>query len=75
MAIETVQVIRQAARHGLLPSDYLPSGLSLPNYKASNVAAIIEVELTLTSGVLRYILDVQEGRYAPSKPRPRIGLY
>ena len=67
VAIETVQVIRQAARHGLLPSDYLPSGLSLPDYQSSNAAAITEVELTLTSGVLRYILDVQEGHYAPTK--------
>ena len=75
VAIETVQVIRQAARHGLLPSDYLPSGLSLPAYKASNAAAIIEVELTLTSGVLSYILDVQEGRYAPSKSLDPVSVF
>jgi len=75
VAVETVQIIRQAARHGLLPSDYLPDGQSLPHYDGSNDAAIAQIEITLTSGVLRYILDVKEGRYAPVQQLDPVAVF
>ena len=66
-ALNTVETLQSARRHGLMPEDYLPAQLALPNYQRSSPAAITQAELALTSGVLRYIVDVKEGRYAPNQ--------
>ena len=74
-AQETIAVLRKARRHGLDPRQYLPQGQPLPNYASSNPAAIAQSEIALTSGLLRYIIDVVEGRYAPQQRLDPVSVF
>lgn len=48
---------------GLLPGDYLPGERSLASKLEVGSAALAQVDLELTAGLLRYIRDARQGRY------------
>ena len=49
---------------GLLPRDYMPGEQSLPKGLTAGSAAVAQIDLELTAGLLRYIRDAREGRYS-----------
>ena len=57
-------VLSEAARHGLQPSDYNIDAIT-KRIAGADVADRIALDMLLTDGLLRYIVDVRVGRVSP----------
>jgi len=66
-----VELLGDAASHGLDPDDYEAVALrrSLAQASAFDVEAAARLESALAAAMLRYLLDLHDGRAAPALPR------
>lgn len=63
--------LEKVASDGLNPDDYGVSTITTL-WEAKTVAQLAKLDIALTSGLLGYIHDMQEGRFAPKFKNPRL---
>ncbi len=70
-AEQLVEVLRQAGREGLEPTDYAPGSIARRIGRDSSVE-MAELDLLLTHEILRYVADLRNGRTAPRAADPEL---
>ncbi len=63
-AVDLFKVQVNAPVDGLLPGDYLPGEQALIGQLPVGSAALAQIDVELTAGLLRYIYDARDGRYS-----------
>lgn len=70
-AEQLVEVLRQAGREGLEPTDYAPGSIASRIGRDSSTE-MAELDLLLTHEILRYVEDLRNGRTAPRAADPEL---
>ncbi|MGW8188075.1 MAG: peptidoglycan-binding protein, partial [Desulfobacterales bacterium] len=65
-AIDTLAVLDDAGRQGLVPKDYLVDKIH-QYWNSKDTTGLVRLDILLTLGMMRYVVDQREGRIEPHK--------